>query len=123
MTTQKEAAGRLSTGVDGLDEILNGGLLENRLYLIEGDPGSGKTTIGLQFVSEGARRGEDVLYVSLSETAEELHSVAASHGWSLDGVRVCELTPPESARLWALGSDCSSIIISGRRPPASVFSR
>ncbi len=94
---KKNHANRLLTGVEGLDEILSGGLIPNRLYLIEGDPGSGKTTIGLQFVLEGVRRGEDVLYVTLSETAEELHAVAESHGWSLEGVRVCELTPPESA--------------------------
>src|SRR5262249_47668005 len=63
------------------------------LHLVEGGPGVGKTTLGLQFLMEGARRGESVLYVTLSETAEELHAVARSHGWTLDGVQLHELVP------------------------------
>src|SRR3977135_1160229 len=74
-----------STGVSGLDDILCGGLTPHRLYLIEGVPGSGKTTLALQFLMEGVRLGERVLYVTLSETEDELRGVATSHGWSLDG--------------------------------------
>ncbi len=81
----------LSTGVAGLDRILRGGLPRDRLYLIEGAPGSGKTTLALQFLRDGVERGERVLYVTLSETREELELVAASHGWSLDDVDVIEL--------------------------------
>lgn len=88
---------RLGTGVVGLDDILHGGLLPNRLYLLEGMPGSGKTTLAFQFLLEGARRGEPVLYVTLSETHDEIRDVATSHGWSLDGVTIRELTATESA--------------------------
>lgn len=84
---------RASTGVSGLDDILNGGLLENRLYLIEGSPGSGKTTLAFQFLLEGVKRGESVLYVTLSETEDEILAVADSHGWSLKGVSIRELVP------------------------------
>jgi len=88
---------RLATGNDGLDQVLNGGLPANRLYLVEGDPGTGKTTFALQFLLEGARQGEPVLYVTLSETKEELIAVARSHGWSLDGINIYELIPPEES--------------------------
>src|SRR5262245_51889286 len=84
------------TGVEGLDDILAGGLTPNRLYLLEGVPGSGKTTLALQFLLEGVRLGEPVLYVTLSETQNELRDVAASHGWSIDGVTVRELIPSEA---------------------------
>ena len=87
---------RASTGTRGLDEILSGGLTRGRLYLLEGDPGTGKTTLALQFLLEGIRRGEPGLYVTLSETADELRAVAKSHGWSLDGVKLFELIPPEA---------------------------
>ena len=87
---------RVSTGVEGLDAILNGGLVANRLYLVEGRPGTGKTTLALQFLLDGARRGEKVLYVTLSETAQELHQVAHSHGWELGGELLFELVPPEA---------------------------
>ena len=80
-----------STGIPGLDNVLRGGLPRDRLYVIEGDPGAGKTTIALQFLLEGVRQGESVLYVTLSETAEELYEVAESHGWSLAGVHLLEL--------------------------------
>jgi circadian clock protein KaiC len=86
----------ISTGVSGLDEILRGGLPRARLYLVEGEPGTGKTTLGLQFLLEGARRGEPVLYVSLSQTRAELEQIAASHGWSLAGVNVQELQTAET---------------------------
>jgi circadian clock protein KaiC len=81
------------TGVEGLDNILEGGLPANRIYLVEGDPGAGKTTLALQFLMEGARLGEAGLYITLSETKEELLSVAASHGWSLEGFHIHELLP------------------------------
>ena len=83
------------TGVSGLDEILCGGLPRRRTYLLRGSPGVGKTTLGLQFLLEGARQGEPGLYVTLSETQEELAAVAASHGWTLDGFRVHPLSTPE----------------------------
>jgi len=87
---------RISTGAAGLDSILGGGLDENRLYLYEGRPGTGKTTIALQFLLEGVRQGERVLYITLSETENELQLVARRHGWSLRGVDVFELVPPET---------------------------
>jgi circadian clock protein KaiC len=81
----------VSTGIRGLDHIVDGGLPARRLYLLEGDPGSGKTTVGIQFLLEGLRLGESVLYVSLSETREELESIARSHGWDISGIPVFEL--------------------------------
>ncbi|WP_326535272.1 ATPase domain-containing protein [Pseudorhodoferax sp.] len=80
-------------GVPGLDDVLGGGLTSNRLYLLEGAPGAGKTTIAMQFLLEGARRGEPVLYVTLSETAHELAGVSRSHGWNLAGVHIREMLP------------------------------
>jgi circadian clock protein KaiC len=82
---------RSKTGVPGLDDILMGGLISHRLYLVDGDPGAGKTTLSLQFLLEGVRAGESCLYITLSETKEELTSGAASHGWSLAGVEIVEL--------------------------------
>jgi len=78
------------TGIEGLDHILVGGLPRNRVYLVQGDPGVGKTTLGLQFLLEGIRLGETGMYITLSETAEELHAVAESHGWSIDQVHIYE---------------------------------
>jgi circadian clock protein KaiC len=86
---------RLNTGISGLDDILHGGLPAGHLYLIEGDPGTGKTTLALQFLLEGVRLGERVLYVTLSESALELQQVAKSHGWSIDGVQIFEMIPPD----------------------------
>ena len=80
----------VTTGVEGLDDVLGGGLQRRRLYLVEGVPGSGKTTLALQFLLAAARRGEPVLYITLSETLDELNSVAASHGWTLEGITVRE---------------------------------
>jgi circadian clock protein KaiC len=88
---QKNEPARCKTGIIGLDDILSGGLIPNRLYLIDGDPGAGKTTLSLQYLLEGARHGEKCLYVTLSETREELIASAASHGWSLDGIEIFEL--------------------------------
>lgn len=86
-----------ATGVAGLDEILAGGLAHGRLFLLEGSPGTGKTTIATQFLLAGARAGERVLYITLSETAEELREGAASHGWDFpETLEVFELVPPES---------------------------
>jgi circadian clock protein KaiC len=86
---------RAATGIAGLDDVLNGGFVRNRLYLIEGMPGSGKTTLALEFLMEGARRGESVLYVTLSETIEEVRAVGESHGWDLSKIHMRELGPPE----------------------------
>ena len=91
------APARLATGSAGLDSILEGGFPANRLYLVEGDPGTGKTTLALKFLMEGAERGEPVLYVTLSETKEELVSIAQSHGWTLDNISIYELTPSEDS--------------------------
>ena len=84
-------------GIVGLDDILVGGLARNRLFLAEGSPGTGKTTLALQFLLEGARAGEKGLYITLSETEQELREAAASHGWSIgENVEIYELAPPES---------------------------
>lgn len=85
----------LSTGIVGLDHVLTGGLTRDRLYLIEGEPGTGKTTLAIQFLNEGARLGETVVYVTLAETIVELRAVAMSHGWSLDKVHLHEIIPSE----------------------------
>jgi circadian clock protein KaiC len=87
---------RVSTGIAGLDNILCGGLDPDRLYLVEGEPGTGKTTLALQFLLNGVSRGEKGLYVTLSESERELRVVARRHGWSLDGLAIFELIPPES---------------------------
>ena len=86
---------RTLTGIQGLDYLLDGGLPAHRLHLIEGDPGTGKTTLALQFLMEGRKRGETCLYVTLSETLAELTGVARSHGWTLEGLEVFELARPE----------------------------
>jgi circadian clock protein KaiC len=87
---------RCPSGIEGLDEILSGGLPRDCFYLVQGDPGSGKTTLALQFLLEGLRRGEKVLYITLSETRDELLKVARSHGWSLEGIPLIELTAMEA---------------------------
>src|SRR5690349_7532180 len=97
VTVKTQSDDRVSTGVDGLDTILGGGLTRNRIYLLEGTPGTGKTTFGLRFLMAGAQRGERGLYVTLSETAEELEAVVRSHHWSLEGIDVFELVD-ESGR-------------------------
>lgn len=88
-------AAPVPTGVPGLDDVLAGGYAANRAHLIEGRPGSGKTALGMQFLLAGAQQGEACLYITLSESKRELLSVASRHGWSLDGIEIFELVPPE----------------------------
>src|ERR1044072_577749 len=90
--TEAVSPEKVKTGIAGLDRILNGGLPRNRLYLVQGEPGTGKTTLGMRFILEGVSRGEAGLYITLSESKEELESAAASHGWSLDDVIIQDLT-------------------------------
>ena len=88
--------GPVTSGLPTLDYILRGGFAANRIHLIEGEPGAGKTTLGLQFLREGARKGERCLYITLSEGKDELLHVAETHGWDqLDGIEIFELVPPE----------------------------
>ena len=86
----------MSTGIAGLDAILCGGLTAQRVYLVEGSPGTGKTTLGLQFLLDGIDSKQSGLYITLSETADELNAVAHSHGWSLDGIHVFELASEDA---------------------------
>ena len=86
---------RFRTGIEGLDDILNGGLPRGCMYLVQGDPGSGKTTLAMQFLLEGMRRGESGFYITLSETKQELEIVARSHKWSLEGIPLIELSALE----------------------------
>src|SRR5258708_39548325 len=100
MTDRKETLkfpnSRCPSGIPGLDDILAGGLPGNCFYLLQGDPGSGNTTLALQFLLEGVRRGETVFYITLSETRRELLKVARSHGWSLDEIPLLEMSSIES---------------------------
>jgi circadian clock protein KaiC len=97
MSSAEKSTAKAKTGVWGLDDILAGGFSRGHLFLVEGAPGTGKTTIALQFLLEGVRAGEKCLYITLSETERELREGAASHGWVLgDGIEVFELLPPES---------------------------
>jgi circadian clock protein KaiC len=90
---------RVSTGCAGLDDILGGGVPRNHLYLIEGDPGTGKTTLALQFLLAGAAAGEKGIYITLSESPEELAEVAESHNWLLDGISLVEMAPHNSGSI------------------------
>src|SRR3979411_3238870 len=97
MNAVEQIAGKAKTGIWGLDDILSGGFSRGHLFLVEGAPGTGKTTVALQFLLEGARRGEKSPYLPLSEAERELREGAASHGWTLgEGIEVFELLPPES---------------------------
>jgi circadian clock protein KaiC len=91
----KSDKGLAATGIEGLDEVLGGGLPRERLYLVEGDPGTGKTTLALGFLLHGARLGERGFYVTLSESRVELDGVAHSHGWSLDPITLYEVPGDE----------------------------
>src|SRR5580704_9394892 len=91
----KYNAQRSKTGIPGFDEVVCGGLIADRLYLIDGNPGAGKTTFALQFLLEGTRAGEKCVYVTLSETKEELEAGARSHGWDLSGIEIIELIATE----------------------------
>jgi circadian clock protein KaiC len=95
MSEVSEPKKSVSTGIRGLDHILNGGFTVNRMCLIEGTPGAGKTTLALQFVLAGRDQGESVMYITLSETAEELKAGAQSHGMNLDNVEIVEIIPQE----------------------------
>ena len=96
MAEGEKVATQASTGIVGLDDILRGGFARDRVYLFEGSPGTGKTTAALAFLLAGVAAGERTLYITLSETADELRDTAASHGLNLDGIEVFELVPPES---------------------------
>ncbi|MBV7554047.1 AAA family ATPase [Pseudomonas sp. PDM28] len=88
---------KAATGIEGLDDILDGGLSRGHVFLLEGEPGTGKTTVALQFLLAGAKAGERSLYITLSETERELRQGALSHGWEMDdNVHIFELTPPEN---------------------------
>ena len=91
-----EPTGKAAFGIEGLDDIVSGGLARGRLFLLEGSPGTGKTTIASQFLMAGAAAGERCLYITLSETDEEYRDGAASHGWDLTGIDIFELIPPEN---------------------------
>ncbi|QGY03410.1 AAA family ATPase [Methylobacterium mesophilicum SR1.6/6] len=95
MASIDQDAAPVSTGVTGLDHILDGGYASQRSHLIEGRPGSGKTTLAMQFLLDGVKRGERCLYITLSESKRELLNVAERHGWVLDGIEIFELVPPE----------------------------
>jgi circadian clock protein KaiC len=107
MSTHEQVARLASTGIAGLDDVLGGGLTPERLYLVEGTPGTGKTTLGLGFLLAGAAEGEPGLYVTLSETEKELRAVAATHGWSLDALQLYELVP-EAASASIRNRPCST---------------
>jgi circadian clock protein KaiC len=92
----EKAGNDAQVGIEGLDNVLVGGLDRGRTFLLEGSPGTGKTTIALQFLLAGAAAGERCLYVTLSETEDELRATAAAHGWKLEGVEIFELIPPEN---------------------------
>src|SRR5215470_17633374 len=97
MRDSSEGFARVSTGIYGLDDILHGGLPGGQVYLVEGGPGAGKTTLGLQFLIEGRKRGERCMYIGLAETPAELNRVAASHGITLDGIDMFQVSPSDLA--------------------------
>jgi circadian clock protein KaiC len=96
-STTTDAPPLLDTGVDGLNAVLCGGLVAERLHIVEGDSGAGKTTLAMQFLIAGAARGESCLFVSLAETERELRFFAQAHGWDLNGIKILEIIPSESS--------------------------
>jgi circadian clock protein KaiC len=114
---------RAATGVAGLDDVFDGGLARDRLHLLEGSPGTGKTTIALQFLLAGAQAGEVGIYVSLAETENELRDGVNSHGWAIgDNLVICELVPPESVLDPTITRACSIPRTSNLAKPCSEFS-
>jgi circadian clock protein KaiC len=103
--SKRKAQPVVATGVAGLDEILRGGLPASNLYMLQGAPGAGKTTAALQFLRTGVEAGERCIYVSLSQTAAELKSIALSHGWTLDGIRIEELSASDAINGAAAAGD------------------
>jgi circadian clock protein KaiC len=97
MREHTESPSLVPFGIPGLDNVLLGGIPRDRVYLIEGDPGAGKTTLAMQFLLDGRARGEQGLYVTLSETTDELRAVAQSHGWDLAGIHLSELATAEAS--------------------------
>ena len=95
MPTDPQTTAIVSTGIAGLDDILGGGLTPQRMYLVQGTPGTGKTTLGLDFLLTGAKVGQTGLYITLAETEVELRAVAATHGWSLDELELFEMVPAD----------------------------
>jgi circadian clock protein KaiC len=94
--SKRKTQAKVSTGITGLDQILRGGLPSSNLYIMQGAPGAGKTTAALQFLRAGVEAGERCIYVSLSQTAAELTAIAQSHGWTLDGIRIEELSASDA---------------------------
>ncbi|MBC7983260.1 MAG: circadian clock protein KaiC, partial [Candidatus Obscuribacterales bacterium] len=92
VATDYISTGYISTGIHGLDVILSGGFLRNGFYLLQGDPGSGKTTVALQFLLDGHKQGERNVYITLTETSSDLKRVCESHNWSMDAIDVCDLS-------------------------------
>ena len=89
---------RVSTGIEGLDDLLCGGLADARIYLVQGEPGVGKTTLAFQFLLEGVRRGEKGFYITMSETKEEILQMVRSHGWSMEGIDLYEISAREQLK-------------------------
>ena len=99
MSATPSAMSFVQTGIDGLDDVLAGGLVPNRLYLLEGHPGSGKTPLALKILLEGEKRGESCQIVTLTESEEELRTTAKSHGWTLDGIHILENVASEESQM------------------------
>src|SRR5436190_11024653 len=96
MNARIDSTDTVTIGETGLDHVLMGGLLRGGCYLVQGDPGAGKTTLALQFMQAHVRRHEPCLYVSLTESRRDIESACRSHGWSLDGIELLDLTPPSA---------------------------